>query len=211
MAKPSRPWLALLVSVLVHVAAALVLAGQAGRASQHGGAGAGMDAVPRVPPSPPSPPSLFVRLLPLGAPPAPSAAPQAAAMPAAVVAEPVSTPAEPPAAERHASKAAGPGAAERHYFGSEAMTQTPRVATGMVAGKILVVPGITPQTVQLQVWVSEEGTVDRVALQSPMQEEEERMLLAAFGGVKFHPGRIGRIAVRGHVAMEVMLDYAIRM
>jgi hypothetical protein len=100
---------------------------------------------------------------------------------------------------------------ERHYFGAEAMTQQPRVAQGMVAGKILVVPGITPQTVQVQVWISDEGAVERVALESPMQEDEERMLLAAFAGVKFHPGRIGRIAVRGHLAMEVMLDYAIRM
>jgi hypothetical protein len=81
----------------------------------------------------------------------------------------------------------------------------------MVAGKLLVVPGITPQTVDLQVWISDEGTVERVTLDSPMSEEEEQLLLAAFASVRFQPGRIGRIAVRGHLAMQVMLDDTLRM
>jgi len=73
------------------------------------------------------------------------------------------------------------------------------------------VPGITPQTVALQVWISDEGKVERVAVDSPMNLEEEQLLLAAFASVRFQPGRIGRIAVRGRLAMEIMLDYALRL
>jgi hypothetical protein len=103
------------------------------------------------------------------------------------------------------------GPVERHYFGAGSMTQQPRVASGLVGGRLLVVPGITPQTVSLQVWISDEGVVERVALDSPLSKEEEQMLRSAFAGVRFQPGRIGRIAVHGHLAMQVMLDYAIRL
>ena len=41
MRHPTRPWLALLISVLAHVAVALVLAGPASRMVRHDGAGAG--------------------------------------------------------------------------------------------------------------------------------------------------------------------------
>ncbi len=203
MDKPSRPWLALLISVLAHAAAALVLAGQANRLASHGGAQQGAAARP----------PLLVRLLPSGAPPA-----------RAVLADSADVPDSKPAAaepQRPAPPATGrmtvadgetkTSEAERHYFGPEVMTAQPQVAQGMIVGKILVVPGITPQTVHLRVWISDEGAVERVALETPMPEDEERMLLAAFTSVRFHPGRIGRIAVRGHLAMEVMLDYAVRM
>lgn len=63
----------------------------------------------------------------------------------------------------------------------------------------------------LQVWISDDGAVERVALNSPMSEKEEQLLLAAFASVRFQPGRIGRIAVRSHLALEVMLDYAVRL
>ncbi|HEY0587914.1 MAG TPA: hypothetical protein VGD52_17400 [Pseudoduganella sp.] len=189
MANRLRPWLALLVSALAHLGLALFLVGQASRAASEGGSAARPG------------PVMTVQLLGAAR---PAASPDSERPPAD--ATPV---AEAPASPASASEAQPPS--ERHYFGPEAMTRQPEVAEGLVAGKLLVVPGITPQTVALQVWISDEGRVERVALDSPMSEEEEQLLLAAFASVRFQPGRIGRVAVRGHLAMEVMLDDTLRM
>ncbi|SFF74369.1 hypothetical protein SAMN05518865_10476 [Duganella sp. CF458] len=184
-----RPWLALAVSALVHVGLALFLLGQASRVASNGGSAAAPG------------PAMMVRLV-------------SATRPAALDSAPLAAAAAPAAAVPPRTEVAGGGGAEtveKHYFGASAMTQQPEAAEGLVAGKLLVVPGITPQTVALQVWISDEGTVERVALDSPMSKEEEQMLLAAFASVRFQPGRIGRIAVRGRLAMQIMLDDTLRM
>ncbi|KQV61627.1 MULTISPECIES: hypothetical protein [unclassified Duganella] len=194
-----RPWLALAVSALVHVGLALFLVGHASRVAREGGNAAQPG------------PAMMVRLVGAVRPAAQDRVTLAAADLTAAV--PASRPA--PAAELRPQAEAGGNdgveVQERHYFGASAMTQQPEVAEGLVGGKLLVVPGITPQAVDLQVWISDEGAVERVALDSPMSEKEKQMLLAAFASVRFQPGRIGRIAVRGHVALQVMLDYALRM
>lgn len=190
-----RPWLALLVSGLVHVGLALVLVGQASRVASEGGSVAQPG------------PALTVRLLPA----APARMRLAAAGPFQADAAPAPAPVPRAQPQAESGGGAGSASAERHYFGAEAMTSQPEVADGLVAGKLLVVPGITPQTVALQVWISDEGRVERVAVDSPMKLEEEQLLLAAFASVRFQPGRIGRIAVRGRLAMEIMLDYALRL
>lgn len=198
MANRLRPWLALVVSALVHLGLALFLVGQASRPAREGGSAA----LPG--------PAMMVRLVSAVRPAAhDSVALAAAELPAAA---PASRPA--PAVTLQRAEAGGSAVAEapeRHYFGASAMTQQPEVAEGLVGGKLLVVPGITPQAVDLQVWISDEGAVERIALDSPMSEKEEQMLLAAFASVRFQPGRIGRIAVRGHLAMQIMLDYALRL
>jgi hypothetical protein len=183
-----RPSLAMLVSALAHIGAAVVLTSQP---SQPAATGAVMAETG---------PALTVWLIasprlaaPLAAPAAPAAAPEVAAM-------------EPMQQAADAANASSP-----HYFGASAMTQEPVVSQGLIAGRLLVVPGVAPQTVALKVWISDQGAVERVALDSPIHEEDEQKLLAAFADVKFHPGRIGRIAVRSHLAMEIMLDDAVRL
>lgn len=183
-----RPWMAMSVSALAHLGVALALTGQPSRpAGESGGAAvAGRAMIVRLVAQPARP-----------ALPQPAPASQLASAPAVA------------AASARPDDAANP--VQPHYFGPAAMTQAPVVAHGLIAGRLLVVPGIAPQTVALQVWISDEGAVERVALESPIAEEEERQLLAAFASVRFHPGRIGRIAVRSHLAMEIMLDDAIRL
>jgi len=186
-----RPWLALLVSGLVHAVLALVLWGQASRVTSEGGGAARPG------------PVLAVRLLGAAR---PAAVPDGSQLAAAALSRAAAAPKPAPAPVAPLQPQP-----EHHYFGAEAMTRQPEVTEGLVAGKLLVVQGITPQTVALQVWISDEGAVERVALDSPMTEKEEQLLLAAFASVRFQPGRIGRIAVRGHLAMEIMLDDALRM
>lgn len=180
----TRPALALLVSLLVHLAAALAMCSQASYRAGGPATGAGGGAVQ----------ALTVRLV---AAPVPEVV-----APGAVLA------AGAPAAARRRDAARAP---EPRYFDARAMTQEPEVAEGLVAGRLLIVPGIAPQTVALQVWLSGEGTVERVVVETPVPEEDMRKLLAAFADVKFHPGRIGRSAVRSHLALEIMLEDAVRL
>lgn len=193
-----RPSLALLISALVHVAFALVLFGHASRSGSVGGS----EAVPG--------PALMVSLVSAGRPqhresaPAPdlrAAAPSKRSVPA------------PPAAtevEEGVAGLAAPRPTEHHYFGAGELTEPAVVADGMAGENVLVVPGLKPQAVALEVWISDEGQVDRVELESPMSEADRQLLLAAFAKVRFLPGRIGRIAVHSRLSMRILVDYTLR-
>lgn len=212
----THPALALLASVLAHAGIALALASNA---AQVGGSGAAGSAGTVLAGAAQPQRALIVRFV------SPTPSATAARDPATATAGIEPAPAPTTAAPAGVAAAGGgiaaagaetsplaAGAREKpHYFGANAMTQEPVVAEGLVGGKLLVVPGIAPQAVAVQVWVSEEGAVERIALDTPMPQADEQLLLAAFAGVKFHPGRIGRIAVRSHLAMEIMLDDAIRL
>ncbi|WP_035373137.1 hypothetical protein [Pseudoduganella violaceinigra] len=202
MAHRTRPSLALLVSVLVHAGIALFLVGQAGCT---GGAGAGAAQQGRA---------LTVSLL-ASTPAAVHGSAPALAVAAAEAAKPALTHSVPVAAGNPAAEAAAPGTAqatapEHHYFGASETTQQAEVVEGLLHGRLLIVPGLPPQEVSLQVWISDEGVVERVELDSPLPEEQQQLLLAAFAKVRFNPGRIGRIAVHSRISMKIVVDYAIR-
>lgn len=211
-----RPWLALLVSAMVHLGIALVLTGQPNRSGGgEAGAGAGV-----------AQPGRLVVLTLVG-PDRPAAA-EAATVPNPAAAEaPEALPARSQAALARATRGAagdagansadagtpgteGSKAEERRYFGVGETTRQAVVASGLAADEILVVPGMAPQDVAIQVWISDEGMVDRVELESPLSEKEQQLLLAAFAKVRFHPGRIGRIAVRSRLSMRIVIDYTLR-
>lgn len=104
------------------------------------------------------------------------------------------------------------GQAEVRYFQLSELTQEPLVAHGLVGDKILVVSGMSPQSVILQIWVDDQGNVDRVMLEdAQLSNEDERLVTAAFSKVKFHPAKIGRIPVRSKLRMEIMLEDAVKL
>jgi len=197
-----RPSLALLISALVHGGIALVLLGQAsrqasvGRSAEQGG------------------PALMVRLVSAGQP-----APHASeVVPAPVSARgavptneddlPVSV--DEKVAEESDAAALGARPTESHYFGAGEVTELAVVAEGLIADRLLIVPGMKAQAVSLEVWVSDEGIVERVELDSSLPETERELLLAAFAKVRFLPGRIGRIAVHSRLSMRILVDYMLR-
>lgn len=197
-----RPSLALLISALVHGGIALVLFGQANRP-----AGVGGSAVQAGPP-------LIVSLV-SSARPVPRA--QAAAPAKAPPEEAVSTavhdlPDTAEAAEAEENAAAAPDArsAERHYFGAGELSEPAVVADGLAGDNVLVAPGLKPQAVSIEVWVSDEGLVDRAELETALPEAQRELVLAAFAKVRFLPGRIGRIAVHSRISLRILLDYTLR-
>ena len=173
-----RPWLALLVSALAHVCVALLLLA-------HGGRVAGPDRGTEQPGR-----ALMVRLVQPVPAAAPGSAPVLAETPAADAPVPV------------------PSEVESVASGARSRNQAPVLRSGMAAqGRMMIVPGITPQTISLQVWISDEGMVDRIVLDTPLSDAEHEKLLAAFAKVRFTPGRLGHIAVRSQKRMEIALDF----
>ncbi len=99
------------------------------------------------------------------------------------------------------------GHGDVRYFQLNELTQKPFVAHGLVADTILVVPGVASQPATVQLWINDRGDIDHVTIEdSSLSEEAERLVIAAFSKVKFHPGRIGRIPVRSQLRMEIMLE-----
>jgi hypothetical protein len=122
----------------------------------------------------------------------------------------VASEAEPEKAEVETVAAVDAKPAEQPYIDAAAMTRQPEVVSGLVSDTLLIVPGLKAQGVALQVWINEDGGVDRVELDSQMSEEDQQLLLAEFVKVRFSPGRVGRLPVRSHISMQILVDNAIR-
>lgn len=194
MVPRSRPWQALLISALAHLGVLLFLlsrpGGPAGRAARI------------VQPGP----ALVVHLI--AASPAQTPVreepPAIAALPApepAVVAR---------EGKVEALEADAPKPAELRYLDGPDLTRRPEVVAGLVSDTLLIVPGLKAQGVALQVWINEEGAIDRVVLDSELSEADQELLLAEFVKVRFSPGRVGRLPVRSHISMHILVDNTIR-
>lgn len=98
------------------------------------------------------------------------------------------------------------------YFPLNVLTQAPRVASGLVGDALLVVAGIGAQQATIQVWINDQGDVDRVAIaDSDLPEETRRQVIAAFAKVRFLPGKIGRITVSSQMRMDILLDSEVKL
>jgi hypothetical protein len=199
MVPRSRPWPALLISALVHLGVALILLGRPGGPA--GGSARGVQPGP----------VLLVHLVAAAPAPAPARPEQPDIVevqrPAPAV---VASEAEPEKAEVETAAAVDAKPAEQPYIDAAAMTRQPEVVSGLVSDTLLIVPGLKAQGVALQVWINEDGGVDRVELDSQMSEEDQQLLLAEFVKVRFSPGRVGRLPVRSHISMQILVDNAIR-
>lgn len=98
------------------------------------------------------------------------------------------------------------------HFPLSALTQAPQLASGLVGDGLLVVPGIEAQHATIQVWINDQGEVDKVAIDdSDLPEEEKQRVIAAFSAVKFYAGKIGRITVSSQISMDILLDSEVRL
>ena len=94
-----------------------------------------------------------------------------------------------------------------YYFRQSELTQKPTVLHDALANLVLQVPGLPPHPVILRLLVNDEGGVDRVLVEdSYLAEGVERDVVEAFSKIRFEPGKIGRIAVRSQVRVEVRLE-----
>ena len=98
------------------------------------------------------------------------------------------------------------------YFPLRSLTQAPRVASGLIGDALLVVPGIEAQGATILVWISDQGEVDRVAIEdADLPEESRQRVIAALSAVRFYPGKIGRIAVSSEMRMDILLESELKL
>jgi hypothetical protein len=187
MANRFRPTMALLVSVLVHGCIALLLFGQAGHPMDVNGKGEAAGA------------SLTVRLL-------SPRAPLPSVNEAVHAKEQLAKTEAPEHALPALDSVQGVTHPEPYYFDASVTTRPARAFVGLAYGHILVVPGLSRQEVELEVWISDEGNVDRVAVESSLSPAQEQMVLAEFAKLRFRPALIGRIAVHSRLPMKIIVD-----
>jgi outer membrane biosynthesis protein TonB len=97
------------------------------------------------------------------------------------------------------------------YFQAGELTQEPLAVDGPTADRMLIVPGVAPQAATVRISVDDQGNVESIAFEKEqLTDEEERLVTEAFLKLKFHPGKIGRIAVRSQVTRDVLLDSTLR-
>jgi hypothetical protein len=98
---------------------------------------------------------------------------------------------------------------EPRYFWPSELTEYPVVIRDISSQ--LAISGVPAQTLILRLFINDEGSVIRVVVEdSYLQEKAEHQIVDAFRQTKFAPGKIGRIAVRSQIRIQVMLEDADR-
>lgn len=97
------------------------------------------------------------------------------------------------------------------YFQTGELTQEPLAVDGPSADRKLIIPGVSPQAATVRISIDDQGNVEAIVFEKEqMTDEEERLVTEAFFKLKFHPGKIGRIAVRSQVTRDYLLDSSLR-
>lgn len=91
-----------------------------------------------------------------------------------------------------------------HYFRTSQLSQKPLVLHDASADLIMVLPELPDEVAILRLFINDGGGIDRVVVEdSRLPEAAERRIVDAFSKLTFQPGKIGRIAVRSQLRIEV--------
>lgn len=93
---------------------------------------------------------------------------------------------------------------EPHYFRTTQLTQKPVVLRDLTQDLVLVLPELPEDVAILRLLINDHGGIDKVIVEdSRLPETAERRIVDAFSKITFQPGKIGRIAVRTQVKIEI--------
>lgn len=93
---------------------------------------------------------------------------------------------------------------EPHYFRTSQLSQKPLVLRDASADLILVLPELPDDVAILRLFINDGGGIDRVVVEeSRLPESAEQRIVDAFSKLSFQPGKIGRVAVRSQLRIEV--------
>lgn len=96
---------------------------------------------------------------------------------------------------------------EPHYFRSSELTQKPMVVRDIPRDMMLVLPELPQRAAVLRLFISDQGEIDKLVIEdSHLPEAAEQKVEEAFSRMKFQPGRIGRIAVRSQLRIEIRTE-----
>lgn len=93
---------------------------------------------------------------------------------------------------------------EPNYFRTSQVTQKPVVLRDVTQDLVLVLPELPEEVAILRLLINDHGSIDKVIVEdSRLPETAERRIVDAFAKLTFQPGKIGRIAVRTQVRIEI--------
>lgn len=99
---------------------------------------------------------------------------------------------------------------EPHYFRVSELTEKPHVVQDIASNLMLVTPDIPAQAAVLRLFINDEGGIDKVVIEeSSLPAHAQRRILDAFSGIRFQPGKIGRLSVRSQLRIQITLQDAV--
>jgi len=97
--------------------------------------------------------------------------------------------------------------AAAHYFGTDGLTEKPRLFADTAPNEIISVPDIFPQPVVVHLLINERGSIDKVVLEeSFLSEPAKRFVIDSFLKARFSPGKIGDLLVKSRLSIVVRLE-----
>lgn len=96
--------------------------------------------------------------------------------------------------------------AEPYYFPPEELTEKPHLLLDIPPDKVGDLPDISPPPAIARLLINEQGNIDKVLIESSsLSEKARQFVIDSFSNVKFRPGKLGDMAVRSELRIEIML------
>ncbi|WP_019140292.1 hypothetical protein [Noviherbaspirillum massiliense] len=98
-------------------------------------------------------------------------------------------------------------ASDLRYFPLSDLTEAPVVVEDIPSGRTLILPDVAPPPINVSLLINEQGEVDEVVIhETALSELATRFITNAFLKTKFRPGKIGYVAVKSELNIEVRLE-----
>lgn len=99
------------------------------------------------------------------------------------------------------------GAPEPYYFRTSQLTQKPLISENMPGDMILTLPELNGPVATLRLLISAQGDIDQVIVENTvLPEHAVSRITEVFAKARFQPGKIGRLAVRSQLKIEIRAE-----
>ena len=96
---------------------------------------------------------------------------------------------------------------EPYYFSMSELSQMPQVMLDLSPSLAFSLPNALAQLAVLKLLINEQGGIDQVLIDdSPLSENDQRLVIDTFLKTKFQPGKINDVPVKSQLKIEVRVD-----
>lgn len=96
---------------------------------------------------------------------------------------------------------------EPYYFSTNELSEMPQVMLDLTPSLAFSLPNALAQLAVLRLLINEQGGIDQVLIDdSPLSENDQRLMIDTFSKTKFQPGKINDVPVKSLLKIEVRLD-----
>jgi hypothetical protein len=100
-----------------------------------------------------------------------------------------------------------PPATEPYYYLPSELTEAPVVVKDISPRKVEFLPDLSRRPRRVHLLINEQGEIDQVIVEdTSLSQEAKQFIEEAFSTVKFNPGKLGNLAVKSELSIEVTLE-----